>query len=172
MARTTIQRRLRQRASNQLDADIVVYNQPLTEQLPNYTCYIHTAGTRSSIYIVQDQLLHNRRNRNRSGRTFIEEIEHRRRLAYIRAGHPATLDLWYPPRYLTPPEYQRELEHTEFLELYRPNPVQQTVDLDFVQQPAEPHEQIVVRINYPQQFKQTVRRLLIIFIIFIILYVY
>ena len=49
-------------------------------------------------------------------------------------------------------EYQRELEHTEFLEHYRPNPVQQVVDLDLVQQPAEQHEQIVVQIDYPTQF--------------------
>ena len=68
---------------------------------------------------------------------FIEEIEQCRRLAYIRAGHPATLDLWYPPRYLTPPEYQQELKHTKFLEYSRPNPVQQTVELDLIQQFAE-----------------------------------
>ena len=117
--------------------DIVVYNQPLTEQLPNYTRYIHTAGTRSSIYIIQDQLLFAHRNCNRANQMFIEEIEQHRQLAYIRAGHPATLDLWYPPIYLTPPEYQRELKHTEFLEHYRPDPVQQTVDLDLVQQIAE-----------------------------------
>ena len=144
MARTTIQCRLQQQANNQLDADIVVYNQLLTEQLPNYTRYIHTAGTRSSIYIIQDQLLFARRNPNRANQTFIEEIEHRCQLAYIRAGHPATLDLWYPPRYLTPPEYQRELKHTEFLEHYRPDPVQQTVNLDLVQQHTEQHEQIIV----------------------------
>ena len=172
MAHTTIQCRLRQQANNQLDADIVVYNQPLTEQLPNYTQYIHTAGTCSSIYIIQDQLLFARRNCNRANRTFIEEIEQRHRLAYIRAGHPATLDLWYPPRYLTPPEYQRELEHTKFLEHYHPTPVQQTVDLDLVQQPAEQHEQIVIQINYPTRFRQTVRCLLIIFLIITILYVY
>ena len=144
---TTIQCRLWQRANNQLDADIVVYNQLLTEQLPNYTRYIHTASTHSSIYIIQDQLLFARRNRNWANQTFIEEIEHRRRLAYIRAGHPATLDLWYPLKYLTPPKYQRELKHTEFLEHYCPNPVQQTVDLDLVQQPTEQHEQIVIRID-------------------------
>ena len=78
MACTTIQRRLWQRANNQLDADIVVYNQPLTEQLLNYTRYIHTAGTRSSIYIIQDQLLFARRNHNQANRTFIEEIEQHR----------------------------------------------------------------------------------------------
>ena len=144
MVCTTIQRRLQQQANNQLDADIVVYNQLLTEQLPNYTQYIHTAGTRSSIYIIQDQLLFAHRNHNRANRTFIEEIEHRCRLAYICAGHPATLDLWYPPRYLTPPKYQRELEHTKFLEHYHPNTVQQTVDLDLIQQPTEQHKQIVV----------------------------
>ena len=172
MACTTIQRRLWQRANNQLDADIVVYNQLLTEQLPNYTQYIHTASTCSSIYIIQDQLLFARRNHNQANQMFIEEIKQHRWLAYIRAGHPATLDLWYPPRYLTPPKYQRELEHTEFLEHYCPDPVQQTVDLDLIQQPAEQHEQIVVWIDYPTQFRQTIRHLLIIFLIITILYVY
>ena len=172
MACTTIQRRLQQRANNQLDVDIVVYNQLLTEQLPNYTWYIHTAGTRSSIYIIQDQLLFACRNRNQANRMFIEEIEQRRRLAYIHAGHPATLNLWYPPRYLTPPEYQRELEHTKFLEHYRPDPVQQTVDLDLIQQPTEQHKQIVIWIDYPTWFWQTIRCLLIIFLIITILYVY
>ena len=66
MAHTTIQHRLWQQANNQLDADIVVYNQPLTEQLPNYSRYIHTTSTRSSIYIIQDQLLFARRNHNQA----------------------------------------------------------------------------------------------------------
>ena len=34
---------------------------------------------------------------NRHGRTLEQEIDHRRRLAFIREGNPATLDLWYPP---------------------------------------------------------------------------
>ena len=110
---------------------------------------------------------------NRSCQTVTEEIAHRVRLEYIRAGHPATVDLWYPPRYITPPEYIRELEHEEFL--YRNIPVL----LDYeeqqepipVLQPTEPLEHIVVQIDYPRQFQRIVHHLIYIFLAILVLYV-
>ena len=148
----------------QLNAAIAAENQPLPEQLPNYTRIVHRAR-------VNGDLIWSRQPfpcqiQNRSGQTICEEIAHRVRLGYIRAGHPATLDLWYPPRYITPPEYIRDLEHKEFLYRHIPtlldneeqqdeSPVLQEAEQQEpipVLQAAEPLEQIVVRIDYPRQF--------------------
>ena len=148
----------------QVDAAVAAENQPLPEQLPNYTRIVHTACVNGDfVWNLQPLLC---QLRNHSGRMITEEIVHRVRLKYIRAGHPATLDLWYPPRYITPLEYICDLEHEEFL--YRNVPVL----LDFeeqqdetpvlqeaeqqepipVLQAAEPLEHIVVQIDYPRQF--------------------
>ena len=103
----------------QVDAAIAAENQPLTEQLPNYTQIVHTAHVnRDFVWSLQPLLC---QTQNQSGRTVTKEIAHRVRLEYIKAGHPATLDLWFPPRYITPPKYIRDLEHKEFL--YRQVPV-------------------------------------------------
>ena len=112
-------------------------------------------------------------------------VAHQVRLEYIRAGHPATLDLWYPPRYITPPEYIRDLEHEEFL--YRNIPVlldneEQQDETPVLQeaeqqepipvlQAAEPLEHIVVQIDYPRQFRRIVHRLIYIFLAILALYV-
>ena len=102
-----------------------------------------------------------------------EEIAHQVRLEYIRAGHPATLDLWYPPRYITPPEYIRDLEHEEFL--YRNIPVlldnEEQQDETPVLQAAEPLEHIVIQIDYPRQFRRIVHCLIYIFLAILVLYV-
>ena len=120
-----------------MDAAVAAENQPLPEQLPNYLHCIHTAGTHGThIWNLQFGLS---QIQNRSGQTLTEEIEQQVRLTYIRAGHPATLDLWYPPRYITPPEYIWDIEHEEFL--YRQIPVLQA---------AEPLEHLVVQIDYPR----------------------
>ena len=97
----------------QVDAAIAAENQPLPEQLPNYTRIVHTACVNGDfIWNLQPLLC---QVQHRSGRTVTEEIAHRVTLAYIRAGHPATLNLWYPPRYITPPEYIHDLKYEEFL---------------------------------------------------------
>ena len=120
-----------------MDAAVAAENQPLPEQLLNYLHHIHTAGTHGThIWNLQFGLS---QIQNRSGQTLTEEIEQQVRLTYIRAGHPATLDLWYPPRYITPPEYIWDIEHEEFL--YRQIPVLQA---------AEPLEHLVVQIDYPR----------------------
>ena len=184
MARTLFSRRWH-RAQNaliqqQVDAAIAAENQPLPEQLPNYTQVVHRARVNGDFVwslLCQTQ--------NRSGRTICEEIAHRVRLEYIKAGHPATLDLWYPPRYITPPEYIRDLEHEEFL--YRNVPVlldneeqqDETPVLQEAEQPepipilqtAEPLEHKVVQINYPRQFRRIVHRLIYIFLAILVLYV-
>ena len=160
MARTLFSRHWH-RAQNaliqqQVDAAIAAENQPLPEQLPNYTHIVHRARINGDFVWSRQPLLC--QIQNRSGRTICEEIAHRVRLGYIRAGHPATLDLWYPPRYITPPEYIRDLEHEEFL--YRNIPVlldneEQQDETPVLQeaeqqepipvlQAAEPLEQIVV----------------------------
>ena len=122
---------------------------------------------------------------NRSGRTVTEEIAHQVRLEYIRAGHPATLDLWYPPRYITPLEYICDLEHKEFLyrnvlvlldneEQQDETPVLQEAEqqeLIPVLQAAEPLEHIVVQIDYPRQFRRIVHCLIYIFLAILVLYV-
>ena len=168
MARTLFSRRWH-RAQNaliqqQVDAAIAAENQPLPEQLPNYTCIVHTACVNGDFIWNRQPLLC--QVQNCSGRTVTEEIAHRVRLEYIRAGHPATIDLWYPPRYITPPEYIHDLEHEEFL--YRNIPVlldnkEQQDETPVLQeaeqqepipilQAAEPLEHIVVQIDYPRQF--------------------
>ena len=79
----------------QLDAAIAAENQPFLKQLPNYTHYIHTAGTHGHhLWNIQFGLS---QIQNRSGQTLTEEIGHQVVLAYIQAGHPTTIDLWYPP---------------------------------------------------------------------------
>ena len=167
----------------QVDAAIAAENQPLPEQLPNYTRIVHTARVNGDFIWTQQPLLC--QLQNRSGRTVTEEIAHRVRLGYIRAGHPATLDLWYPPRYITPPEYIRNLEHEEFLyrniptlldneEQQDETPVLQEAEQQEpipVLQAAEPLKKIVVRIDYPRQFRRIVRRLIIIFLAILLLYV-
>ena len=103
----------------QLDAAIAAENQPLPEQLPNYTQIVHRAHVNEDFVWSRQPFLC--QTQNRSGRTICEEIAHRVRLEYIRDGHPSTLDLWFPPRYLTPPKYIHDLKHKEFL--YRNIPV-------------------------------------------------
>ena len=148
----------------QVDAAIAAENQPLPEQLPNYTRIVHTACVNGDfIWNLQPLLC---QVQNHSGQTVTEEIAHRVTLTYIRAGHPATLDLWYPPRYITPPEYIHDLEHEEFLyrnipvlldteEQQDKTPVLQEAEQQEpipVLQAAEPLEHIVVQIDYPRQF--------------------
>ena len=187
MARTLFSRHWH-RAQNaliqqQLDAAIAVENQPLPEQLPNYTRIVHTARVNGDFVWSLQLLLC--QTQNQSGQTVTEEITHRVRLEYIRAGHPATIDLWYPLRYITPPEYIHDLEHEEFL--YRQVPVL----LDFeeqqdetpvlqeaeqqepipVLQAAEPLEHIVIQINYPRQFQRIVHHIIYIFLTILVLYV-
>ena len=147
-----------------MDAAIAAENQPPPDQLPNYTQIVHTARINGDfVWNLQPLLC---QTQNQSGRTVTEEIAHRVRLEYIRAGHPATLDLWYPLRYITPPEYICNLEHEEFL--YRQVPVlldteeqqdetpvlqeAEQQELIPVLQAAEPLEHIVVQIDYPRQF--------------------
>ena len=167
----------------QVDTAIAAENQPLPEQLPNYTRVVHRARVNGDFVFAQQPFLC--QTQNRSGRTICEEIAHRVRLEYIKAGHPATLDLWFPPRYITPPEYIRGLEHEEFLyrniptlldneEQQNKPPVLQEAEQQepiLVLQAAEPLEQIVVRIDYPRQFRRIVRRLIIIFLAILLLYV-
>ena len=168
MARTLFQRRW-QRAQNtliqqQVDAAIAAENQPLPEQLLNYTQIVHMAHVNGDFVWSQQLLLC--QTQNRSGRTITEEIAHRVRLKYIKAGHPATINLWYHPRYITPLEYICDLKHEEFL--YRNIPVlldheeqqdetpvlqeAEQQELIPVLQAAEPLEHIVVQIDYPRQF--------------------
>ena len=167
----------------QIDTAIAAENQPLPEQLPNYTQIVHRAHVNGNFVWSWQPLLC--QTQNRSGRTICEEIAHRVRLEYIRAGHPATLDLWYPLRYITPPEYIRNLEHEEFL--YRNIPTlldneEQQDEIPVLQeaeqqepipvlQAAEPLEQIVIRIDYPRQFRRIVHRLIFIFLAILFLYV-
>ena len=167
----------------QVDAAIAAENQPLPEQLPNYTWIVHTARVNGDfVWSLQPLLC---QVQNRSGWTVTEEIAHRVRLEYIRAGHPATLDLWYPLRYITPPEYIRDLKHEEFL--YRNVPVlldneeqqdetpvlqgAEQQELIPVLQAAEPLEHIVVQIDYPRQFRRIVHHIIYIFLTILILYV-
>ena len=187
MARTLFSRRWH-RAQNalvqqQVDAAIAAENQTLPEQLPNYTRVVHRACVNGDFVFNQQPILC--QTQNRSGRTICEEIAHRVRLEYIRAGHPATLDLWYPPRYITPPEYIRNLEHEEFLYRNIPTlldneeqqdeiPVLQEVEQQEpipVLQAAEPLEHIVIQIDYPRQFRRIVHRLIFIFLAILLLYV-
>ena len=167
MARTLFSRRWQQAqlalVQQQVDAAVAAENQLLPEQLPHYTRVVHRARVNGDFVFEQQPLLC--QVQNRSGLTICEEIAHRVRLAYIRAGHPATLDLWFPPRYITPPEYIRGLEHEEFLlrqtialeneEQQDEVPVLQEAEQQEpipVLQAAEPLEHIVVQINYPRQF--------------------
>ena len=188
MARTLFSRRWQQAQlaliQQQVDAAVATENQPLPEQLPNYTRIVHQARVNGDFLFSQQPFLC--QTQNRSGRTICEEIVHRVRLGYIRDGHLSTLDLWYPPRYITPPEYIRGLEHEEFLlrqaavlleneEQQDETPVlqeteQQQEPIPVLQAP-EPLEQIVVRIDYPRQFRRIVRRLIIIFLAILFLYV-
>ena len=188
MARTLFGRRWH-RAQNaliqqQVDAAIAAENQPLPKQLPNYTCVVHRARVNGDFVFSRQPLLC--QTQNRSGRTICEEIAHRIRIGYIRDGHPSTLDLWFPPRYLTPPEYIRDLKHEEFL--YRNIPVlldneEQQDETPVLQeaeqqepipvlQAAEPLEHIVVQIDYPRQFRRLVHRLIYIFLAILLLYVF
>ena len=187
MARTLFSRRWQQAqlalVQQQVDAAVAAENQPLPEQLPNYTRIVHRARVNGDFVFSQQPLLC--QTQNRSGRTICEELTHRVRLGYIRDGHPSTLDLWYPPRYITPPEYIRGLEHEEFLlrqatvlleneEQQDETPVLQEAEQQEpipVLQAAEPLEQIVVRIDYPRQFRRIARRLIIIFLTILFLYV-
>ena len=58
----------------QLDAAIIAENQPLPEQLPNYTQIVHTARVNGGfIWSLQPLLC---QTQNRSGRTVTEEIAH------------------------------------------------------------------------------------------------
>ena len=187
MARTLYSRHWH-RAQNaliqqQVDAAIAAENQPLPEQLPIYTRVVHRARVNRDFVWSRQPLLC--QTQNRSGWTICEEIAHRVRLEYIREGHPATLDLWFPPRYITPPEYIRDLEHEEFLyrniptlldneEQQDETPVLQEAEQQEpipVLQAAEPLEQIVVRIDYPRQFRRIVHRLIFIFLAILFLYV-
>ena len=118
-------------------------------------------------------------------RSVTKEIAHRVRLEYIRAGHPATLNLWYPPRYITPPEYICDLKHEEFLYRHIPvlldteeqqdkTPVLQEAEQQEpipVLQAAEPLEHIVIQIDYPRQFRRIVHRIIYIFLTILVLYV-
>ena len=187
MARTLFSRRWQQAqlalVQQQADAAVAAENQPLPEQLPHYTHVVHRAHVNGDFVFSQQPFFC--QTQNRSGRTICEEIAHRVRLGYIRDGHPSTLDLWYPPRYITPPEYIRDLEHEEFL--YRNIPTlldneEQQDEIPVLQeaeqqepipvlQAAEPLEQIVVRIDYPRQFRRIVRRLIFIFLTILVLYV-
>ena len=187
MARTLFSRCWQQaqlaQIQQQVDAALVAENQPLPEQLPHYTRIVHRACVNGDFVFSRQPLLC--QTQNRSGRTICEEIAHRVRLGYIRDSHPSTLDLWYPPRYITPPEYICDLEHEEFLlrqatvlleneEQQDETPVLQEAEQQEpipVLQAAEPLEQIVVRIDYPRQFRRTVRRLIIIFLAILFLYV-
>ena len=187
MARTLFSRRWH-RAQNaliqqQVDAAVAAENQSLPGQLPNYTRVVHRARVNGDFVFSQQPLLC--QTQNRSGRTICEEIAHQVRLEYIRAGHPATLDLWFPPRYITPPEYICDLEHEEFLyrsiptlldnkEQQDETPVLQEAEQQEpipVLQAAEPLEQIVVRIDYPRQFRRIVRQIIFIFLAVLFLYV-
>ena len=187
MARTLFSHRWQQAqlalVQQQVDAAVAAENQPFPEQLPNYTQIVHRARVNGDFVFSQQPLLC--QTQNRSGRTICKEIAHRVRLGYIRDGHPSTLDLWYPPRYITPPEYIRGLEHEKFLlrqatvlleneEQQDDTPVLQEAEQQEpipVLQAAEPLEQIVVRIDYPRQFRRIVHRLIIIFLAILFLYV-
>ena len=158
----------------QVDAAIAAENQPLPEQLPNYTWIVHWARVNGDFVWSRQPLLC--QIQNRSGWTICEEIAHWVRLEYIRDGHPSTLDLWFPPRYLTPPEYIRDLEHEEFL--YRNIPTlldtEEQQDETPVLQEAEqqePLDHIVVQIDYPRQFRRIVHKLIFIFLAILFLYV-
>ena len=166
-----------------MNAAIAAENQPLPEQLPNYTHIVHTAHVNGDFVWNRQPLLC--QLQNRSGQIVTEEITHRVRLEYIRAGHPATLDLWFPPRYITLPKYIHDLEHEEFL--YRNVPVlldnkeqqdktpvlqeAEQQELIPVLQAAEPLEHIVVQIDYPRQFQRIVHCLIYIFLAILVLYV-
>ena len=97
MARTLYSRRWHRAQNeliqNQVDAAVAAENQPLPEELPNYTRVVHRARVNGDFVFQQQPLLC--QSQNRSGRTICEEIAHRVRLGYIRDGHPSTLDLWY-----------------------------------------------------------------------------
>ena len=175
MARTLLSRRWHRPQNaliqQQVDAAVAAENQQIDEQLPNYTRIVHWARVNGDFVFSQQPVLC--QTQNRSGQTICEEIAHRVRLEYIRAGHPATLDLWYPPRYITPPEYIRDLEHEEFL--YRNIPTlldnKEQQDETPVLQEAEQLEHIVIRIDYPRQFRRIVCRLIFIFLAILFLYV-
>ena len=167
----------------QLDAAIAAENQPLPKQLPNYTRIVHMAHVNRDFVWNRQPLLC--QVQNRSGWTVTEEIAHWVRLKYIKAGHPATINLWYPPRYITPLEYICDLKHEEFL--YRNIPVlldheEQQDETPVLQeaeqqepipvlQAAEPLEHIVVQIDYPRQFRRIVHHLIYIFLAILVLYV-
>ena len=126
----------------QVDAAIAAENQPLPEQLPNYTRIVHMARVNGD---------------------FIWS--------------------WYPPRYITPPEYICDLEHEEFLYRHVPvlldteeqqdeTPVLQEAEQQepiLVLQVAEPLEHIVVQINYPRQFQRIVHHIIYIFLAILVL---
>ena len=73
----------------QVDTAITAENQLLPEQLPNYTRVVHRARVNRDFVWSQQPFLC--QTQNRSGRTICEEIAHRVRLEYIRAGHPPTV---------------------------------------------------------------------------------
>ena len=176
MARTLFSRCWQQAqlalVQQQVDAAIAAENQPLPEQLPNYTWIVHRAHVNGDFVFSRQPLLC--QIQNRSGRTICEEIAHQVRLGYIRDGHPSTLDLWFPPRYITPPEYIHALEHEEFLyrnaavlldneEQQDKTPVLQEAEQQEpipILQAAEPLEHIVVQIDYPRQFRRVVHRII------------
>ena len=78
MARTLFSCRWQQAqlalVQQQVDAAVAAENQPLPEQLPNYTRIVHRARVNGDFVFSRQPLLC--QTQNRSGRTICEEIAH------------------------------------------------------------------------------------------------